>query len=80
MAGFAFAWTAPTAHRNPRRLQIPTRGFATDTRGLFDAPKRPPEAPECDDLLLFALVQNVSHATEEHEAPRRGQRLDRGAS
>ena len=38
------------------------RGSRRASEGLVDAPKRPPERPEREDLLLLGVVQDVAHA------------------
>jgi hypothetical protein len=47
------------------------------TLGLLNALKRPAQATEREDLLLFVLLQNVAHLGEELHAPRLRQRRGR---
>ncbi len=51
-----------SSHGHARGLQIGTGRLPTDARGRLDAPERPPEAPQCDDLLLVFVVQDIAHA------------------
>ena len=79
VAGFGGQTAAvrPTAHRNAGRFQIAAGRLPTDAGGRLDPPKRPAQAPQRDDLLLFLVVQDVAHAGEGPWAPRRRQRLGR---
>ena len=53
----------PAAHRHPGGLQIAAGRLPTDRGGLFDAPQRPAQSPQRQDLLLFLVVaQDVAHA------------------
>ena len=49
-------------YRHAGRLQVGAGCFSTHTIGLLDAPQRPSELPQCDDLLLFFFAQDIAHA------------------
>ena len=48
----------------PGGLQIAARRLATDAGRLLDAPQRPAQSPQRQDLLLFVVAQDVAHAGE----------------
>jgi hypothetical protein len=48
-------------YSNPSFSQIGCRRFAADARGLLNAPQRPSQPPQRDDLLFRLLVQDVAH-------------------
>ena len=52
---FWFCFAAPSAavHDDTGGFQIAADRLATDRERLLDAPKRPPEPAECEDLLLL---------------------------
>jgi hypothetical protein len=79
MAGFGFDSLPPTAavHGDTGGFQVAADGLATDRERLLDAPKRPPQPPECEDLLLLGVVQDVAHAGDRTCVLSRRQRLDR---
>ena len=52
-----------------------TSRLASDSGGVFDAPQRPAEAPQRQDLLSFLFGQDVAHAGQERAVPDRRQRL-----
>src|SRR5439155_6311734 len=64
-------------HRDAGGFQIATDRLATNRDGLLDAPKRPPEPSEREDLLLLGIVQDVAHVGDRTRVPSRRQRLDR---
>jgi hypothetical protein len=64
-------------HRDAGGSQVAADGLATDRKRLLDAPKRPPEPTEGEDLLLFGVVRDVAHASGRTRVPSRRQRLDR---
>src|SRR5439155_14346924 len=49
-------------HRDPGCFQISAWRFSTHTSGLLNAPKRPAEPSQCDDLLFLFFVQDIAHA------------------
>ena len=63
------------ADRDPGRLQVAAGRLATDARRLLDAPQRPAQSAQRQDLLLLVVAQDVGHAGEGPRAPRRRQRL-----
>src|SRR5438067_6992248 len=64
-------------HRDAGGFQIATDRLATNRDGLLDAPKRPPEPSEREDLLLLGIVQDVAHVSDRTRVPSRRQCLDR---
>src|SRR5260221_8975452 len=64
-------------HRDPGGFQVATDRLATDRERLLDAPKRPSEPSERQNLLLLVVVQDVAHDGDGTRVPRRRQRLDR---
>ena len=72
-----FAWTPPPAHRQPRRPQVARHGGPIDVHRRGNAARRPSEPPEREDLLLFGLLQDVTHPGEGHQVRRPRQRLGR---
>ena len=52
------------AHGNARGAQIAAGGLTAHTGRRLDPPKRPPQATEGEDLLLFLVVQDVAHPSE----------------
>jgi hypothetical protein len=65
----------PATHRDPGRLQIVAGRLSAYAGGRFDAPQRPTESPQCDDLLLSVITQDVAHGGVGACAPRCRQRL-----
>jgi hypothetical protein len=63
--------------RRCRRLEVAADGLAPHGDGLLDAPQRPAEPSECEDLLLLGVVQDVAHAGDRTCVQSRRQRLDR---
>src|SRR5712691_1213383 len=59
-----FAWPPTTAYGNASGAQIAARSLTAHTGRRLDPPKRPPQAPEGEDLLLFLVVQDVAHPSE----------------
>ncbi len=68
---------ATSADRNPRRLEIGADRFTAGASCLFDAPERPTQTPEDQDLLSLLVAQDVAHAGVGPCRPRRRQRLSR---
>ena len=65
LAGFDGARRPPPTRRthcDPGCFQINACRFSTHTSGLLDAPKRPAEPSQCDDLLFLFFVQDIAHA------------------
>ena len=60
---------------SPGGLQVPASRLASDSGGVFDAPQRPAEAPQRQDLLSFLFGQDVAHTGQEPSVPDRRQRL-----
>jgi hypothetical protein len=57
-------WLRPRAKMHgadPGRLQISGGGFAADAGFSFDAPQRPSQPPQRDDLVLLFFNQDVAH-------------------
>ena len=48
-------------HRDPGRSQISRRRFPTDAGALLNAPQRPSQPPQRDDLLFLFFVQDIAH-------------------
>ena len=46
---------------NRRRLQIRARRLAANAGRFLDAPQRPAQSPQRQDLLLFVVLQDVAH-------------------
>jgi hypothetical protein len=49
-------------HRDPRRAQITTSGFAPHPGFPLDAPQTPAQSHQGYDLLLLILTQDIAHA------------------
>jgi hypothetical protein len=64
IAGFGFdSLGRPAApHADAGGFQVATDRLAADAGRLLDAGQRPAHTPECADLLLFLVVQDVTHA------------------
>ena len=45
-------------------FQVGSSGFAPDAGFLLDAPQRPAQPPQRDDLLSLFFVQDIAHSTE----------------
>src|ERR1019366_2809692 len=58
---FAFADEGTRGQVDPSLSQIGGRRFPADARGLLNAPQRPSQPPQRDDLLFLLLVQDVAH-------------------
>ena len=67
--------TAASAHRDTSGLQIGAGRLATDRGRLLDAPQRPTESPQRQNLLLFGVAQDIAHGGERTCVSRRRQRL-----
>ena len=76
----SFAGPPAAAHRHVGGLQVLTGRLATDADLTLNAPQRPAQAAQRDDLLLAMCVQDVPHAHAGAQAPRRSQRLGRRPS
>ena len=48
-------------HRDPGRFQIGACRFPTHTGGLLDAPQRPAQPSQRDDLLFLLFAQDIAH-------------------
>ena len=53
--------TAPPTDRDPSRLQIAAGRLPADARRRFNAPQRPTQSPQRQDLLSCVFVQDVAH-------------------
>ena len=53
--------TRRRTHGDSGGLQISCRGFAAHTGGLLDAPQRPAQPSQCDDLLFLFFAQDIAH-------------------
>jgi hypothetical protein len=51
--------TARWTHRDTSRLQIPRRSFSPDLSGFLDAPQRPAQPAQRDDLLFLFFAQDI---------------------
>ena len=69
------ARTAPAPHHHASGLQVAAGRLAPDPGRPLDAPQRPAEASQGEDLLSFLFSQDVAHAGQEHAVPDRRQRL-----
>ena len=69
------ARTAPAQHHHASGLQVAAGRLAPDPGRPLDAPQRPAEASQGEDLLSFLFSQDVAHAGQEHAVPDRRQRL-----
>ena len=69
------ARTAPAPHHQASGLQVAAGRLAPDPGRPLDAPQRPAEASQGEDLLSFVFSQDVAHAGQEHAVPDRRQRL-----
>ena len=54
--------------RDPGGLKIGPGRFSTHTGRLLDAPQRPAEPPQCDDLFCFSLLKTLL-MTDEANCP-----------
>ena len=52
---------AAASHGYASGLHVGADRLSTDTSGRFDAPERPPQASQGDDLLLVLVVQDIAH-------------------
>jgi hypothetical protein len=57
--------TTPAPDGHAGGSQIAADRLATDAGGFFDAPERPAQAPERQNLLLLLVIQDVAHANED---------------
>ena len=76
LAGFAGARRPQRtgwSYRDPGRLQVSACCFSTHTSGLLDAPQRPSELPQCDDLLFLFFAQDIAHADGGYRPSRQSQ-------
>ena len=71
----AAAGTAAAPHPKASGLQVAAGRLPAHPGGLFDAPERPAESPQRQNLLSFLVSQDVAHAAQERRVPRRRQRL-----
>ena len=53
--------SARQSHRNTGSLQIAADRFPADMYGLFNAPQRPAQPSQRDDLLSLFLAQDIAH-------------------
>jgi hypothetical protein len=58
--------TPPTwrTHCDTRSPEICSNGFAANMRCSFDAPQRPSQSSQRDDLLFLFFAQDIAHVTE----------------
>jgi hypothetical protein len=54
--------TAAARHHDAHGLQIAADRFAPDAGRPFDAPQRPAQSPQRQDLVVFVVSQDVAHA------------------
>jgi hypothetical protein len=64
-------------HDDPGGFQVATDGLAPDGERLLDAPQRPSESAERENLLLLVVVQDVAHPGEGLHVHHLRQRLNR---
>ena len=64
LAGFA-GWTAAPGTRRPdgdaRSLQVASGSLPANSGFFLDAPQRPAQPPQRDDLLSFLFAQDIAH-------------------
>jgi hypothetical protein len=63
-----FARTAAPTHRNPGRAQVRAGRNAMDDGSRCDPAQCPTQAPECSDVVLLLLVQDIAHPARDHAA------------
>jgi len=51
-------------HRHSRSPEILSSGFAANMRRFLNAPQRPSQPPQRDDLLFLFFAQDIDHLTE----------------
>ena len=61
--------TAGSPNGDSGGFQVSSRGFPANARFLLDAPQRPAQPPQRDDLLSFLFVQDIAHPTENMSPP-----------
>ena len=57
-------------HCDSSRFQVRAGGFATDSGRLLDAPQRPTQPSQSQDLLFLLFVQDIAHAHGGYKSPR----------
>ena len=55
---------ARRTHRDSRSPEICTGSFAANVRRSLNAPQRPSQPPQRDDLLFLFFAQDIAHVTE----------------
>ena len=70
MAGFAGIPSPPAwrTHRDSRSPEICSGGFAANMRRSLNAPQRPSQPPQRDDLLFLFFAQDIAHVTERNSS------------
>ena len=58
-------WT----HRDSRSPEIGSRSLAANMRRSLDAPQRPSQPSQRDDLLFLFFAQDIAHVTERNSPP-----------
>jgi hypothetical protein len=53
--------SAGRPNRNPGRPQIAADRLPPNMYSGFNAPQRPSQSPQCDDLLSLSLAQDIAH-------------------
>jgi hypothetical protein len=56
-------------HRDSRSPEICSSGFAANMRRSLDAPQRPAQPSQRDDLLFLFFAQDIAHVTERNAPP-----------
>src|SRR5262249_20772967 len=54
--------TAGRTYSDSSGSEVTACGFSTHTSGLLDAPQRPAQLSQCDNLLLLFVAQDIAHA------------------
>jgi hypothetical protein len=80
LAGFARSAPPTTGrpHRHSGGFQIGRRSLSADTGFTLNPPQRPPQPPQCYDLLFLLLAQDIAHVDEGYTL-RQGQRPECGS-
>jgi len=56
-------------HRDSGSPEIGSGGFAANLRRSLNAPQRPSQPPQRDDLLFLFFAQDIAHVTELNSPP-----------
>src|ERR1700732_3360526 len=61
--------TSWRTHRDSRGAQICSNRFPANVRCSFNAPQRPSQSSQRDDLLFLFFAQDIAHVTERNSPP-----------